>query len=334
MIRLAVVSGKGGTGKTVVTAGLAALNETAEILADCDVEAANLEFLVSARQLHAAPFEGAETASIDPGRCWGCGRCAEFCRFGAITVGGDAVAVCEPRDCEGCGLCERVCPSGAVTLVPRISGTVVRSATQYRPLIHARLYPGSGNSGLLVQTVKHQAEAFPGSPDLLLIDGPPGTGCPLISTVSGTDAVVIVTEPSLSGLHDLRRVIGVCRRFEVRIFRRDRPLGPRPRCCGADRGGVRGHGRPGHRADPVRPRRDRVGQGGPADHPDRLPRLAGPGRHLGDAPAGARAGLMGGRPPGIWFSPARRPTLNTVRNQSDMMMMMMIMMMNVFMQSV
>jgi len=218
MIRLAVVSGKGGTGKTVVTAGFAALNDTSEIIADCDVEAANLELLLSARRVHAAPFEGAETASIDLEKCWGCGRCAELCRFGAITMGDDAVAVCEPRDCEGCGLCERVCPSGAVTLVPRISGTVLRSATNHGLLSHARLYPGSGNSGLLVQTVKHQAEAYPGSADLLLIDGPPGTGCPLITTVSGTDAVLVVAEPSLSGLHDLRRVIGVCRRFDPRIF--------------------------------------------------------------------------------------------------------------------
>ncbi|MEN6518647.1 MAG: ATP-binding protein [Methanospirillum sp.] len=218
MIHLAVVSGKGGTGKTVVTAGLAALADRPRLLADCDVEAANLELLVSARWAHATPFEGAETAGVDPERCWGCGRCAELCRFDAITVGDDAVAVCEPRDCEGCGLCERVCPSGAVSLRPRISGTVLRSSTRYGPLSHARLYPGSGNSGLLVQTVKHQAEKHPGSADLLLIDGPPGTGCPLISTVGGTDAVVVVAEPSRSGLHDLRRVVGVCRRFGPRIF--------------------------------------------------------------------------------------------------------------------
>lgn len=218
MIRLAVVSGKGGTGKTVVTAAFAALNGNAQALADCDVEAANLEFLVSARWAHASPFAGAETASIDPEKCWGCGRCAELCRFDAITVGDDAVAVCEPRDCEGCGLCERVCPSGAVSLQPRISGTVLRSATEFGPLSHARLRPGSGNSGLLVQTVKHQAVKHPGSAELLLIDGPPGIGCPLISTIGGVDAVVVVAEPSRSGLHDLRRVIGVCRPFGPRIF--------------------------------------------------------------------------------------------------------------------
>lgn len=218
MIRLAVVSGKGGTGKTVVTAGFAALADRPQLLADCDVEAANLELLVSARRARASPFEGGETAAIDPERCWGCGRCAELCRFDAITVGDAAVAVCEPRDCEGCGLCERVCPNGAVSLQPRINGTVLRSATEYGPLSHARLYSGSGNSGLLVQTVKHQAEKHPGSSDLLLIDGPPGTGCPLIATVGGTDAVVVVAEPSRSGLYDLRRVVGVCRRFGPRIF--------------------------------------------------------------------------------------------------------------------
>jgi MinD superfamily P-loop ATPase len=218
MIRLALVSGKGGTGKTVVTAGFAALAARPRLLADCDVEAANLELLVSAHRVHASPFEGAETAFIDPEKCWGCGRCAELCRFDAISVGDDAVAVCEPRDCEGCGLCERICPTGAVSLRPLISGTVLRSATGFGPLSHARLYPGAGNSGLLVQTVKNQAERQMGSADLLLIDGPPGTGCPLISTVGGTDAVVIVTEPSCSGLHDLRRVIDVCRRFGPRIY--------------------------------------------------------------------------------------------------------------------
>jgi len=217
VIRLAVISGKGGTGKTMVTAGLAALNPRSQLLADCDVEAANLELLLSARQVHATPFEGAEAASIDPDRCWGCGRCAELCRFGAIAIR-DVVAVCEPRDCEGCGLCERVCPSDAVALVPRTSGVVYRSATDCGPLSHARLYPGNGNSGLMVQTVKRQAERSAEPADLLLIDGPPGTGCPLISTVSGTDAVLVVTEPSLSGLHDLQRVIGVCRRFDPRIF--------------------------------------------------------------------------------------------------------------------
>ena len=133
MIRLAVVSGKGGTGKTVVTAGFAALADRPLLLADCDVEAANLELLVSARWAHATPFEGAETAVVDPERCWGCGRCAALCRFDAITMGDDAVAVCEPRDCEGCGLCERVCPSGAVSLRPRISGTVLRSSTETVP---------------------------------------------------------------------------------------------------------------------------------------------------------------------------------------------------------
>jgi MinD superfamily P-loop ATPase len=218
MIRLAVVSGKGGTGKTVVTAAFAALADRPLLLADCDVEAANLELLVSARWARASPFEGAETAVIDPEKCWGCGRCAELCRLDAITVGDGAVAVCEPRDCEGCGLCERVCPNGAITLQLRISGAVLRSSTGYGPLSHARLYPGSGNSGLLVQTVKHQAEKHPGSADLLLIDGPPGTGCPLISTVGGTDAVVVVAEPSRSGLHDLGRVVRVCRRFGLRIF--------------------------------------------------------------------------------------------------------------------
>ncbi len=218
MIRLAVVSGKGGTGKTMVTAGLAALSRCLQILADCDVEAANLELLLSARGGYTSPFEGMETAVIDPEKCWGCGRCAELCRFGAITVGNDGVAVCEPRDCEGCGLCERVCPNGGVSLIPRISGAVLWSSTEYGPLSHARLNPGSGNSGLLVQTVKRQVENRAGTAELLLIDGPPGTGCPLISTVSGTDAVLVVTEPSLSGLHDLRRVVGVCRRFGPRVL--------------------------------------------------------------------------------------------------------------------
>ena len=217
MIRLAVISGKGGTGKTMVTAGLAALHRSEQLLADCDVEASNLELLLGARQLASSPFEGGECAVIDPERCNACGLCVEACAFDALTIR-DEVAVCELRDCEGCGLCERVCPSGAVTLVPRVTGTLFWSATDYGYLSHARLTPGAGNSGLLVQRVKQQAEQSGEEVELLLIDGPPGSGCPLISTVNGTDAVLIVTEPSLSGLSDLVRVVRVARRFHPRIF--------------------------------------------------------------------------------------------------------------------
>lgn len=217
MIKLAVISGKGGTGKTMVTAALADTSGVPQVLADCDVEAANLSLLLSPRRISTEEFRGLEVGRIDPDICTDCGICESHCRFGAIVRRDDAWVV-DPLHCEGCGVCAYVCPMGAVELVPHVCGEIFTSETDRGYLAHARLFPGSGNSGLLVTEVKKRAMRLSGGADLLLADGPPGIGCPLIATVSGMDAVLAVTEPGVSALHDLERLVVVCRRFEVRIF--------------------------------------------------------------------------------------------------------------------
>ena len=217
MIRLAVVSGKGGTGKTMVAAALADISGVPQVLADCDVDAANLELLFDTRRLTTEEFRGLEAARIDLEQCRDCGICADHCRFGAIVRRNDAWEV-DPLHCEGCAVCTYVCPTGAARMEPRVCGEIYTSATDRGNLAHARLFPGSGNSGLLVTEVRKRATSLADGADLLLADGPPGIGCPLIATISGVDAVLIVTEPGVSALHDLERLVTVCRRFDVQIF--------------------------------------------------------------------------------------------------------------------
>ncbi len=216
MIRLAVISGKGGTGKTMITAALAHLLPGSLVFADCDVDAANLELLLNPQLIRTEPFMGMKTAVIDTAFCTQCDKCVEHCRFGAIERDGEKYQV-NPLRCEGCAVCVHVCPI-AITMQPRQTGEIKYSETAQGPLVHARLVPGAGNSGLLVHAVKKTAMEQDRYCDLFLIDGPPGTGCPLISTISGTDIVLIVTEPSVSGLHDLKRVVAVCRQFRSWIL--------------------------------------------------------------------------------------------------------------------
>ncbi|MCX6700121.1 MAG: ATP-binding protein [Methanomicrobiales archaeon] len=216
MIRIAVISGKGGTGKTMITAALAQLLPGGLVLADCDVDAANLELLLSPKIIRTEPFIGMKTAVIDPAFCNQCGECMDHCRFNAIERDGDIYRV-NPLRCEGCAVCVHVCPI-AITMQPRQTGEVMYSDTEPGHLVHARLVPGAGNSGLLVHAVKKTAMEQDRNCDLFLIDGPPGTGCPLISTISGVDIVLVVTEPSVSGLHDLKRVVAVCRQFRPRVL--------------------------------------------------------------------------------------------------------------------
>ncbi len=218
MTELVVISGKGGTGKTTVVGSFAALTERA-VVADCDVDAANLHILLGGEVVEKAPYHGSETAVINQEKCIACGACARVCRFDAVRMEGDLYTV-DPLSCEGCGACAHVCPVGAISMEERQSGWIYVSRTPYGPLVHGELLPGEENSGKLVTQVKMRARGIARKEGtrLLLIDGSPGIGCSVIASLSGAHAALIVAEPSLSALHDLKRVAGVARHFRSRLF--------------------------------------------------------------------------------------------------------------------
>ena len=223
MREVVILSGKGGTGKTTVTAALAdlAARERRVVLADADVDAANLELLLSPARRATHDFAGGEVATIDEGRCRGCGRCVEVCRFGAVEMvadDGPPRARIAEVGCEGCAACRYECPTGAIAMVAGHSGEWFLSDTRFGPLVHARLFAGRENSGKLVSVVKMEARQIARSSDssLLLIDGPPGIGCPVIAAAGGADLALLVTEPSVAGVHDLDRALGLLEHFGVR----------------------------------------------------------------------------------------------------------------------
>lgn len=209
MRELVVISGKGGTGKTCITASLAVLAWN-KVLVDCDVDAANLHLLLEPKEQEKKPFYGLPKAVIEKKDCLECELCAHLCRFDAIRK-----FVVNPLACEGCGVCFHACPCGAVKMVDHLAGYIYLSETKYGPLVHARLGMAEGNSGKLVTAVRQQAKAIAEKEgyELLVTDGPPGIGCPVIACLSGTDLALIVTEPTLSGLHDLDRVLALVEHF-------------------------------------------------------------------------------------------------------------------------
>lgn len=215
--QLVVLSGKGGTGKTSVTAALAHLasQEMSPVLADADVDASNLELVLhpEARERH--DFVSGLLASIDQDVCIGCGECEVACRFDAI-ISGVSYQVDEIA-CEGCAACSYRCPVGAITMDEPITGQWFLSDTPFGPLYHARLFAGGENSGKLVTLVKQQARlrALDDNRPLVLVDGPPGIGCPVISASSGASLALLVVEPTYSGVHDLTRVLQLTRHFGV-----------------------------------------------------------------------------------------------------------------------
>ncbi|MEW6547585.1 MAG: ATP-binding protein [Bacillota bacterium] len=214
MKEIAVISGKGGTGKTSLVASFASLAASGWglVLADCDVDAPDLHLLLHPEVRETHDFRASRRAFIDAGKCTGCGLCEARCRFGAVR--GTQI---DPLSCEGCGVCHWVCPVQAVTMREELSGHWYVSETRYGPMVHARLEPGEENSGRLVTVVRRRARELAEERDarLLITDGPPGVGCPVISTVGGAGLAVVVTEPTLSGIHDLVRVLDVCRHFGV-----------------------------------------------------------------------------------------------------------------------
>ena len=218
MRQIVVLSGKGGTGKTTVAAALAHLawQEASIILADADVDAANLELVLSPQIQEEGEFTGGGVAVIDPGLCIACGRCHKVCRFEAIIPGDEVYAVDE-IGCEGCGACTYACPVEAIEMQSRPDGEWFRSQARYGPLFHAHLFAARENSGKLVTLIKNKARdlALERGADYLLVDGPPGIGCPVIAAVSGMDLALLVTEPTVSGAHDLRRIVGVTQHFGI-----------------------------------------------------------------------------------------------------------------------
>jgi MinD superfamily P-loop ATPase len=222
MRQLVVLSGKGGTGKTTITAAIAHLasRETSLVLADADVDAANLELLLSPTRKEQHTFMAGQLAAIDDELCTGCGTCEAVCRFDAVHPSdepGQLVFRVDATACEGCAACHYQCPEEAIRMEPRRSGRWFRSETRFGPLLHAHLFAGEENSGKLVTLVKQQARdlARRTGRELVLVDGPPGIGCPVIAAVSGADLALMVTEPSVSGIHDLRRALAAARRFRV-----------------------------------------------------------------------------------------------------------------------
>ncbi|MCF6096905.1 ATP-binding protein [Thermovorax subterraneus] len=213
MKEIVVLSGKGGTGKTTVTASLAALAKNA-VLADCDVDAADLYLLLKPEIKETFEFWGSQKAKINENKCEECGKCEDVCRFGAIEN-----FKVNPIFCEGCRVCYNICPRKAIDMVDTLSGHWYISDTKYGPMVHARLGIAEENSGKLVSVVKKAAReiAERGRYEYIITDGPPGIGCPVISSLSGADMALIVTEPTAAGLHDLERVLKLAENFKVAI---------------------------------------------------------------------------------------------------------------------
>jgi MinD superfamily P-loop ATPase len=210
---IVVLSGKGGTGKTTVTASLAALAKDA-VLTDCDVDAADLYLLLKPEIKETFEFWGSRKARINENKCARCGKCETVCRFDAIKD-----FKVNPTFCEGCAVCCNICPHKAVDMVDTLSGHWYISDTRYGPMVHARLGIAEENSGKLVSLVKKTAREIAEREGYkyIITDGPPGIGCPVISTLSGADAALIVTEPTVAGLHDLERVLKLAENFKVTL---------------------------------------------------------------------------------------------------------------------
>jgi len=223
MKQILVISGKGGTGKTVVTSSLAALAKK-KVMVDCDVDAADLHILLNPTIQERTIFKSGYSAKLDPDICIQCGKCINACRFSAIHRSndtananmGETISI-DPVGCEGCGLCALVCPVKAISMEENISGEWYVSETRFGPMVHARLGIAEENSGKLVSQVRQKATEIAEEKecDWVIIDGSPGIGCPVIASLSGIDLAVVVTEPTVSGLHDADRVIQVAKHFHV-----------------------------------------------------------------------------------------------------------------------
>jgi len=215
MPEIVIISGKGGTGKTSLTAAFAHLAVEA-VVCDLDVDAPDLHLILQPEIDVQEEFISGHEAVIDPATCDGCGLCAEMCRFGAVSDHPSGYKI-DPLKCEGCKVCVHFCPTGAIRFPDRHCGEWFVSRTRFGPMVHAQLFPGAENSGRLVALLRQKARELAQKSDrsLILSDGAPGIGCPVISSLSGTGFAVLVTEPTPSGRHDLERVADLCRHFKI-----------------------------------------------------------------------------------------------------------------------
>jgi len=221
MKQLVILSGKGGTGKTSLAAAFAHLayhgqSPIQAVLVDADVDAANLELVLCPERIETHDFTGGSVAIIDQERCNVCGICEQVCRFDAIQSTADTYRV-DPIACDGCAACVYQCPEEAIHMQPQTVGQWYRSESIYGPLFHADLFPAQENSGKLVTLVKQNARlhALDNHSQVVIVDGPPGIGCPVIAAAAGADTALIITEPSVAGIHDLRRALQTTSHFRI-----------------------------------------------------------------------------------------------------------------------
>ncbi len=211
MKQLTIISGKGGTGKTTITAAFASLASNM-VMADADVDAADLHLILNPRVKQTEDFYSGRVPVMDESKCDQCGICEELCRFDAIKN-----CTIDPVLCEGCGLCVLACPNDAIKMEDHCQGQLFLSETRFGPMVHARLGIAEENSGKLVTFVRQKAQekVQAQNRDLIIIDGPPGIGCPVVASIGGVDLVLVVTEPTISGIHDMERIIGVAKHFKI-----------------------------------------------------------------------------------------------------------------------
>ena len=217
MKEIVIISGKGGTGKTSITASFAVLGDKDIVVADCDVDAADMHLLMQPDWQFSENFHSGVAAEIDQEKCIKCGKCSDVCRFDAIPII-DKKYIVSNLNCEGCGYCYHVCPRDAISMIEQNVGKWYISNTKAdNQMVHARLKSGADNSGKLVAKVKKEAKqlAKENNKSFIIVDGSPGIGCPVVSSLSGADFVVLVTEPSVSGLHDLKRVHELVKKFKI-----------------------------------------------------------------------------------------------------------------------
>lgn len=217
-MEIAVISGKGGTGKSSISAAFATLNRSV-VLADCDVDAANLYLLFNPSHEEEEVYIAGHKAVIDYNLCTGCQYCISLCRFEAISLINDKVVISE-ISCDGCFLCSRICPESAIRMIPNDKSRMYSGSFRNGKMVYGRLAPGEENSGKLVNMVREKAKqaAKENIIETIILDGPPGIGCPVISTITGVDKIIIVTEPTISGLHDLQRTTGIVQKFNLQPY--------------------------------------------------------------------------------------------------------------------